>query len=301
MTMREREFIDWIRQQGAGDSSDVLVGPGDDCAVVTFGGEKLLITTDQVLDGVHFRLGECGAAAAGRKAMARALSDIAAMAGEAKYAVATVAGPEDLSTEDAQDIYNSLSRCGGGFACPLVGGDVAIWDGGLCITVTVVGAAGDIEPVLRSGATAGDAICVTGSLGGSWRSRRHLDFTPRIREARLLAERCGLHAMIDISDGLSVDLRHICRASGVGAEINAAAVPVSDNADGLAAALNDGEDYELLFALAPEQADALIANRPLDVPIARIGEITTSEEIILSHPDGRREELHPGGWEHESK
>ena len=154
------------------------------------------------------------------------------------------------------------------FGCPLVGGDVSASDGRLVVSVTVLGRTEGATPVLRSGAKPGDAVCVTGSLGGAWRSRKHLEFVPRIREARQLAEMCDLHAMIDISDGLARDLGHICRASGVGARINADAVPVAAPAD-LAAALGDGEDYELLFALPPDQADRLIAEPSLSVAITR--------------------------------
>jgi thiamine-monophosphate kinase len=183
---------------------------------------------------------------------------------------------------------------------------VGSWDGPLAITITILARPGAAEPVLRSGAKAGDAICVTGSLGGAWRTRRHLTFIPRIAEARVLAGEYGLHAMIDLSDGLSVDLGHICDSSGVGAEIVAASVPVHEDArlagDGLeaalGAALGDGEDYELLFTLAEADAERLVARQPLPVPVTRIGTIVAPPRRVLVREGGRQEKLRPTGWEH---
>jgi thiamine-monophosphate kinase len=300
--MRESSFIEWIYSQSDFDPAAVPVGPGDDMAIVTCGGQRVLLTTDQVLDGVHFVLAEHGARAAGRKAMARNLSDVAAMATEAVAAVAAVAFPRGLGRPDAEEMYRGMRLCGDAFACPLVGGDVGSWDGPLAITVTILARPGAAEPVLRSGAKAGDAICVTGSLGGAWRTRRHLTFTPRIAEARVLAGGYGLHAMIDLSDGLSVDLGHICDSSGVGAEIVAAAVPIHEDArlagDALGAALGDGEDYELLFTLAEADAERLVARQPLPVPVTRIGTIVEPTRRVLLREGGRQEKLRPTGWEH---
>jgi thiamine-monophosphate kinase len=302
--MREFEFIDWICRQGRFDPAVVEVGPGDDCAVLNLGGEKLLLTTDQALDGVHFLLTEHGAEAAGRKAAARALSDVAAMAGQPLAMAATVAAPKGLSRADAEAIYRGLRSAGDAFACPLVGGDVAAWaepPGGLQITVTVLGSCGGVGPVLRSGAKPGDAVCVTGALGGAWRGRRHLTFTPRIAEARGLAGEFGLHAMIDVSDGLAADLGHIAAASCVAAELDAAAVPIHDDAracdDPLSAALRDGEDYELLFTLPAEQARRLVATQPLAVRVSRIGTIAAGAGMTLLR-GGKSQKLPPRGWEH---
>lgn len=262
-----------------------------------------MVTVDQVLDGVHFVLDSHGAAAAGRKAMARNLSDVAAMAGVPLAGVASVALPEALSSGDAQEIYRGLRNAGDPFDCPVVGGDVGVWDGPLAVSVTVFARTDGIEPVRRDAAAVGDAVCVTGRLGGAWSSDRHLTFTPRVSEARMLAARSRIHAMIDLSDGLATDLTHICRASGVGARIRADAVPVhpgvTDRPDGgLAAAFGDGEDYELLFTLAPTDAEALIASQPLTVPVARIGEITEAGALVLVSSDGRESPLRATGWEH---
>ncbi len=304
--MREFEFIEWIRRQGRFDPDVVAVGPGDDCAVLNVGGEKLLMTTDQVLDGVHFSLAEHGAEAAGRKSAARSLSDIAAMAGLPVAMVATVAAPKGFSQADAEAIYLGLRTCGDEFGCPLVGGDLAAWGespGPLQISVTILGKAGGIEPVLRSGAQVGNTICVTGKLGGAWATRRHLEFTPRIADARILAGQFAVSAMIDISDGLVGDLHHILNASNVGAELEDLAIPIHDDAaerkDPLEAALFDGEDYELLFTLPETEADRLMDSNPLGVGIGRIGTIVAGSGMTLLR-EGRREKLEPRGWEHET-
>jgi thiamine-monophosphate kinase len=299
--MRELDLIRWIRRRWKFDPRAVPVGPGDDCAVVRCGGEKLLVTTDQVLDGVHFILARDGPAAAGRKAMARNLSDIAAMAGRPLAAVVCAALPKGLSAADCKAIYSGMRRLGERFGCPVVGGDIGAWDGALAIGVTVLGTPGPRGAVLRSGAKPGDAVCVTGSLGGAWQARRDLRFTPRIAEAQRLAAACDLHAMIDISDGLATDLGHLAEESGVGAEVVAADIPVHRGAKGIEAALRDGEDYELIFTLPAGQAARLprlrLGARP-GVKVTRIGTIVRGGGLTLVHPDGRREKIKAKGWEH---
>ncbi len=302
--MRENEFIEWLRSQQECDPAAVPVGPGDDCAVVMVGAERLLVSTDQLLDGVHFDLARHGPEAFGRKAMARALSDLAAMAALPLAAVATVSLPRGFSRTDAEAMHHGRRSVSDAFGCPVVGGDVGAWDSPAAMSVTVLGRPEGIEPVLRSGARAGDAVCVTGCFGGAWLTDWHLKFTPRIAEARRLAAECELHAMIDVSDGLALDLWRVCRASGVGAELSADAIPLRPNApagrdiEPLTAALGDGEDYELLFTLPAGQADRLLAEQPLAVPVTRIGTITEAEELTLTRGDGGRETLEPTGWEH---
>ncbi len=303
--MQEASFIEYIRSLSDFDPAVVPVGPGDDMAVVRCGGRELLVAADQVLDGVHFRLAEHGAKAAGRKAMARNLSDVAAMAGEPLAAVATVALPRGFSETDAKLMYAGLRELGDAFGCPLVGGDVGTWDGAMAISLTILATPAPGGVVLRSGAQVGDAICVTGALGGAWRTERHLTFTPRVAEARLLAERYEPNAMIDLSDGLSVDLGHVCEASGVGADIRAQAVPIHSDAherpDPLAAALGDGEDYELLFTLPPDKAEMLIADQPLaGLAVTQIGTVVTGSERTLVQADGSRMELKATGWRHDT-
>jgi len=300
--MDEFAFIDWIRRQTALEGDRIAVGPGDDCAVMRIGGELLLVTTDQCADGVHFVLDACGGEAAGYKVMARSLSDIAAMAGEPLAAVATVAATRGMAEAQLQAIYRGLRRAGDALGCPVIGGDVAAWDHPLLLTVTMLGKPAGEAPLLRSGAKVGDAVCVTGELGGSLESGRHLNFTPRIAEARELITQADVHAMIDISDGLAADLGHLCRAGGVGAELDAGAIPLSAAArqghDPLSAALGDGEDYELLFTLTDDDARNLVTNQPLPVPVSRIGRITAADSMTLIGPDGKVVPIDQCGWRH---
>jgi len=281
--MRELEFIDWIQGRSDFDATRVPVGPGDDCAIVRLDDRDLLATTDQLLDGVHIRLSLHGPRAAGRKVIARSLSDIAAMAAIPLAAVATATLPLNFPESEAQELYRGMREIADEHHCPLVGGDVASWDGPLCLTSTIfgrrAGVTGGVEPVLRSGAKVGDAVCVTGSLGGAWRSDKHLEFKPRIAEAVELAISCRVRSMIDISDSLARDLQHICDASGCGAEVTAADVPINP-------------------AVSQAWARKLCGRQPLTVPITRIGTIVAGSGLVLVRPDGSRDELEPIGWEH---
>ena len=300
--MDEFAFIDWIRSITRLDPQAVPVGPGDDCAVLRVGQEQLLVTTDQCADGVHFILSECGPEQAGYKVMARNLSDIAAMAGEPLAAVATVALPRGMPTEHAKSIYLGLRRAGDAFHCPVVGGDVMAWNNPLLLTVTLLGRPVGKAPILRSGAKVGDAICVTGTLGGSVASGKHLRFIPRLAEASRLVQRYPLHAMIDLSDGLASDLRHICKESRAGAQLLSQSIPLSPAAqtqsDPLTSALTDGEDYELLFTLPADAADGMLADQPLDVAVTRIGTITADPAITLLDPAGLPHPLDGSGFRH---
>ncbi len=303
--MKERALIDWIRSQEQWDRQDILVGPGDDCAVLAGSDKSLVVTVDQLMDGVHFDSGKHAPRLIGRKALARNLSDIAAMAAKPLWAVGTLAMPRTMRNEDVREIHRGRKELSDRFNCPVVGGDVGSWDGPLLITLTIFGQVTARGAVLRSGARPGDSLCVTGCLGGAWRDEKHLTFTPRVAEALALHEEYELTAMIDLSDGLSTDLSHICKASGCGAQIHCDLLPLrlaaGGKVDPLQAALNDGEDYELLFALAPESADKLLSTQPLEVPITRIGSCTEEDEqILLVGPDGRKVPLDSRGWEHQT-
>jgi thiamine-monophosphate kinase len=209
-------------------------------------------------------------------------------------AVTTAILPRGVSLEYAKEIYLGMREAGDEFGCEIVGGDTAAWDGKLVVTVTILGKSGGIEPIRRSGAKVGDGIYVTGLLGGSMLGR-HMTFAPRVREGIELA-RAGATAMIDLSDGLSRDLAHICEESGVGAMIEAACVPIHSDAltlaqrDGKSAlehALHDGEDYELLLT-APSGAE---------IGYQRIGQIVEGKSVLLLK-DGMRMPLEARGWEH---
>ncbi len=230
----EFALIDWIRRREASRPAGAWtrLGIGDDCAILGVGEpSEILVTTDMLMDGRHFRLEQDGPEAVGYKAMGVNLSDIAAMAGIPRAAVVAVALPQGNAVEVAQGLHAGLSALADRFGVDLVGGDTNAWDGPLVIAVTVLGQATARGAVRRSGARPGDVILVTGPLGGSLVSGRHLRPEPRIAEALALNEAAPIHAMIDLSDGLSSDLGHILDESGgLGAILDAAAIPIHADA-----------------------------------------------------------------------
>jgi len=305
--MAERELIDYIRELVGAPGSDWLrVGVGDDAAAVELpGGAQAVLTTDMVVEGVHFEPGT-PFQQVGRKAVARSLSDVAAMACRPLCVVAAVCFGPGTGTGACKELVKGLHDAGREFSAPLVGGDVSSGPGPLCVSVTALGTEGPLGVLTRGGARPGDAVCVTGSLGGSLRGR-HLWFRPRVSEALALAEGVELHAMIDLSDGLSTDALHVAEASGVGIALREADIPVSDDALALSAetgrrpvdhALNDGEDYELLFCLPPGQARRVAAEGAAGTPVSIIGEVVEGSESWLIGPGGARQPLRPCGWEH---
>ena len=300
----EFDFIDWLRRLQP-RSSLVPVPAGDDLAVLDWpGGDLLLVGVDQVLDGVHFDSAVHSPRVIGRKAMNRNLSDCAAMACLPAAAVTTFALPRGVGPDYARELYLGMKEAGDAFGCPIVGGDTGSWPGRLAVTVTILGRPAGVRPVTRGGARPGDRLYVSGPLGGSILGR-HLSFTPRIDAARRLAEGGAVTAMLDLSDGLSRDLAHLCRESNVGAVIDASAVPVHDDArtlsrqDGrppLDHALHDGEDYELLAAVpATTEADALATT----LGFACVGWTSAEPGVRIDHGGGRREPLVPQAWEHQ--
>lgn len=290
----EFDFIQWIRSQQRPHSL-VSAGVGDDLAVLNWpAGDLLLVGADQVLNGVHFDSKIHSPRAIGQKVMNRNLSDCAAMACLPAAAVATVALPRGVGEDYAKELYLGMKEAGDPFDCLIVGGDTASWPGKLAMTLTILGRSAGIQPVTRRGAKPGDRIYVTGPLGGSL-AGRHMAFEPRVKLARELAAACRITAMIDLSDGLSRDLRHICRQSAVGAIIDARALPLHPDinhmkrADWTAAehAVHDGEDYELLFT-------SRACDHPAAIPI---GQITAEQEIRWTTASGTTP-LIPKGWEY---
>lgn len=286
----EFDFIHWIRSQYA-PRPDVPVGPGDDLAVMRWPSDLLVVGVDQVLDGRHFDSSVHAPDLIGRKAMNRNLSDCAAMAAIPAGAVVTIALPRDASMDFAKSLFLGIKLAGDAFDCPIVGGDTGSWDGRLVVTVTILGKTDGVAPVHRNGARAGDGLFVTGPLGGSILGR-HLSFTPRVALARQLATRHPITSMIDLSDGLSRDVRHLCDESGVGVAIDGSLVPIHPDVDRLPPsplsrldhALHDGEDYELLFTSSSDIPSHLAT---------RIGTMTSDRTILL---DGKPLEAH--GWQH---
>ncbi len=298
--MRENELLQHIYAASRALPESVVIGPGDDMGALAIGGQTVLVTVDQVVDGVHVNTATTPIERVGRKAIVRNLSDVAAMAALPCGAVAAACLPSDFGAERARALFDAMRQTAERYGCPLIGGDVSVWGGKLLLTVTVFAEPAGVEPVLRSGAIINDGIYVTGELGGAWDEQGggpHLDAEPRIALARTLAEdpAVGLHAMIDLSDGLATDLGHICERSGVGAVIDEAAIPCR-RGGGAAAALSDGEDYELCFTAAgvvPESVDG--------VPIARIGHVVAANDgapVVMRGKDGSAKPLAACGWEH---
>ncbi len=300
----EFALIDWIRRRSTA-GPQVPLGIGDDAAVVELHVDRrCLVTTDLLMDGVDFVLSSTGAELVGRKSLAVSLSDIAAMAGRPVAAFVSLALPRSHGRALAELLYAGMWPLAAEFEVTIAGGDTNTWDGPLVINTTVLGEATGHGPVTRGGARPGDSIFVSGPLGGSL-AGRHLTFTPRVREAAALHEAVELHALIDLSDGLASDLRHILDESGTGAIVEAAAVPIHDDVDdALAAAerlhhaLADGEDFELLFTVSAEDARRLLSPSPRVPGLTRVGRITAERDCLLEWPDGRRERLPSGGWEH---
>ncbi len=301
--MGEFEYIGWLRRQTQADPR-VLLGPGDDCAILAGSALPWLITTDMLLEGSHFRLAEVGARRVGRKTMAVNLSDIAAMAGRPVAAVVSVGLPRQGAKLIAEELYLGLRELADAFDTTLVGGDTNTWDGGLTLSVTMLGQPIPPGPVRRAGARPGDWVMVTGPLGGSIRGK-HLDFTPRIREAMQLQAAVRLHAMIDVSDGLAADVHHLCEESKCGAVLRAESIPISQAAmefdDGrspLNHALGDGEDFELAFAVSAEDGRRLVETQPIaGLTLVHVGEFLAGNEYLLEQ-DGRRRPLDALGYKH---
>jgi thiamine-monophosphate kinase len=304
MSPTEDEITEWFARQRQLSPATYPIGIGDDMAQIALAhGASVLITTDMLLDGTHFDLKTATLHQVGYKSMAASLSDCAAMATIPLAAVAAVALPAGFSERQLKELHAGILSAADKYDCPLVGGDITAWksDGPFAICVSMLSRPGDNSPVRRNGARVGDAICVTGTLGGSGRGK-HLSFEPRVREALKMTSLVTLNAMMDLSDGLSSDLNRICHQSGVGALIDAASVPISDDAKleagPLSAALNDGEDFELLFTLGVEQWNRLQKTWDDAVPITRVGTITDTGRMQIRMPDGRVSDLEPHGYEH---
>ena len=295
----------------------VLRGIGDDCAVLTFTpGRDLLVTTDFSLEGVHFRREWHPPDSIAYRCLTRGLSDIAAMGGEPMAAFLSLALPKDLPRNWIDRFATSLIRLAERFGVRLAGGDTAESPNGILADIIVAGSVPQGEAVLRSSARAGDRIFVGGELGASAAAisemkkrptrklnpreyRQHFFPEPRVELGRIVRENNLVSAMIDISDGLSTDLAHICEESGVGAQIHAELIPRASAGRpkrkvDLDFALHGGEDYELLFTAPPNRR---VPSQIAGVPLTQIGRITRGRKIVLIKR-GAAHELKPQGWEH---
>jgi thiamine-monophosphate kinase len=272
--------------------ADVVTGPGDDCAVVrTLRGRRLqLLKTDCIVEGVHF-LRDSAPERVGWKAMARVVSDIAAMGGSPQHALVTLVLPTDLAVSYVDQLYSGLRRCAEKFNVSIVGGEMSR-GAQIVISVSLTGNVAEKRCVPRGGAMPGDAIHVTGRLGGSLRGH-HLEFMPRVEEAQWLAKHLPLHAMMDLSDGLAKDLPRMALASKVGFVLDESSLPVNERCTA-AQAWVDGEDYELLFALpAPltKRQQRRWQRAFPEVPLTCIGR-------VVEPGQGRAPSFSGEGWDH---
>lgn len=325
--MRESELLSHIYARSRGLSAafgQVIVGPGDDCAVIaTPSGERLLLKVDQLVSGRHFRpIPATPIDLVARKAIARAVSDIAAMGGVPTCALAAAMLPPGFAHAD--ELFDAMARWAIHWGCPLVGGDIAVGsdgamerrsDGGgekagmLVLGVTIIGQPhASRGPVLRSGARPGDAVYVTGVLGGSLDAAtglgRHLTFEPRLAEATWLCDHLGerLHAMMDVSDGLGRDAARLGAASDACLELDSALLPLAPGVTGWRAGAADGEDYELLFT-ASEGATVPSICPVSGTPITRIGRVAASarpgDPRCIIHTAGGPIAGDDMGWDHD--
>lgn len=295
-------------------NEEVVRGAGDDCAVLDLGirRELILFKTDAVVGEVHFTR-ETPAEKVGRKALARALSDIAAAAGRPSSCLVTLGLPKGFEPEYVMRFYRGLNALAAEHGVSVSGGEITRTTGPMFVSVAMIGTVPRGRVITREGAKVGDAIFVTGELGGSL-AGKHLDFEPRVKEAQFLAENFKIHAMMDVSDGLAGDLRHILNASKVGAELMSDAIPIARAAKlkakmessakpPLLAALTDGEDYELVFTVSPKLAVAVLdgwKEHFAKTKLSCIGRITAQSGLRLRDKLGIRE-LPAHGYTHFQK
>lgn len=287
------------------------LGIGDDCAVLGLPrGHEALMTTDFSIENIHFRREWHPAESVGWRCLARGLSDIAAMGGAPRAAFLSLALPRELPQEWVDQFVAGLLKLAKRHSVQLAGGDTAESPSGVLADIVVLGSIPKGKAVLRSGAQVGDLVYVTGSLGASVATlellrekkkprgkahQRHFYPEPRLRVGQHLREKKIASAMIDTSDGLSVDLRHICDESGVGAVIYSESLPCVPGPRGLRFALHGGEDYELLFTAAPR---AKVPELIEGVHVTRIGEIVSGQAIRVADAQARTKLLQPEGWQH---
>lgn len=306
--VNEIQFVEQIRQQFP-VRSPVATGIGDDGAVLkNADGSENVVVTDMLLDGVHFDLSDVSAELVGRKAVAVNLSDLAAMGCRPTAAFVSIAVPKLAQSEQLlTELYRGIQGLSEQFDFTVAGGDTNLWNGPFAINVCMTGKPFRGRCHLRSGAKPGDVLLVTGALGGSLASGRHLSFEPRLNESRWLTDRFKVHAMMDISDGLAIDLHRMMDASGSGAILTAADIPVHTDVSfdlspeyRVRASLSDGEDFELLIAMSPESATAAQQSRRVgsEVQLTAVGHVTTERGCRMIDRSGDIHDLPVMGWQH---
>ncbi|WP_432800159.1 thiamine-phosphate kinase [Poriferisphaera sp. WC338] len=330
--MREFDLLADIIADGQNMADPIMIGPGDDMGSIRIGGDELLIAVDQVVDGVHVDIAQCGLSKAGRKVITRNLSDVAAMGAEPVGAVCAANLPRSMSQDDAEQLLYAVRETGEIYRCPVFGGDVSVWDGAMSLSVTVLAqmAKGCGAPIQRLGAQPGDGIYVTDELGGAMAVMslcdegscenfvKHLDFQPRLKVGVQLAKETTAEqggrrptAMIDLSDGLAKDLSHIVRMNKCAAELGENWLPIGKAAQIAAKhsgksvwehAVGDGEDYELLFTGNIDAWGEGVTDY-FGVKVTRIGQIVEADHapaIMLHLENSKLVDLAGLGWEHGS-
>ena len=311
MPLKEKLLIEHIRRAASAPGQLAGRGIGDDCAVLALPrGHEALVTTDFSLEDVHFRRAWQPPDSVGHRCLARGLSDIAAMGGAPRAAFLSLALPRDIPQRWVDRFVAGLLKLATRFSVVLAGGDTAQSPGGVMADIAVLGSVPKGKAVLRSGARAGDLIYVTGTLGSAVAAlnqlregkklqprshRKHFYPEPRIAVAQFLRVKKLASAMIDISDGLSTDLAHICEESQTGAVVYAEALRAVSGKNDLQLALHGGEEYELLFTA---HAGSRVPQQIAGVPITRIGEVLGRRRMLLASANGKTEILKPGGWQH---
>ncbi len=276
----------------------VLIGLGDDAAVLKPPKHgHLLFASDLFVEGVHFLKSRVPAPWIGWKALAANISDIAAMGGIPHWAVVSLGLSPATPVKFVDQLYAGLSRCARQYGLSIVGGDTTK-SSKIIIDVAIIGSVSPENVVLRSGAQVGDILFVTGKLGGSYISGRHARFTPRLFEAQKLLKCVRLHAMMDLSDGLANDLWQMSRASRVKMQVDAARIPVSRAGRTLKHALMDGEDFELLFAVSPQEASR-VPRRIGTCAVTPVGSVIgRGVGVSLKTAQGTIQPLNPEGFRH---
>ena len=305
----ELQLVEWLRAQ-FGQAPQVKLGIGDDAAILSAAAEEdWIVTTDMLLEGSHFLRAHTPLPAIGRKALAVNLSDAAAMAARPMAAFVSLGLPHNWDLSATRALYEGMAQLAAEFDVAIAGGDTNVWNGPLVINVTLVASCPKGQALRRSGAKPGDVLLVTGSLGGSLHGK-HLTFQPRVREALALRDACPLHAGCDLSDGLALDLWRITQASGCGAVLDSRQIPISLEAHLPAAngqptadsplqrALSDGEDFELLLAVDPRDADRILSQPPITIPLSRVGYCMSESGLWMLDAQGHRQPLEPRGYEH---
>jgi thiamine-monophosphate kinase len=305
----EADFLRWLRQR-LPPHPLLKLGVGDDAALLaTAGRNDLAVTTDLIAEGVDFDLKIHSPQRIGHKALAINLSDLAAMAVRPLAAVIALNLPRRNGGQLAMELYEGMLPLAEQYHVAIAGGDTNSWDGSLVVSITALGEATARGSLCRRGAQPGDRILVTGRFGGSILGR-HLDVQPRVDEALLLHQRYPLHAGIDCSDGLALDLWRMCQESSCGAELNIDQVPITEDAEKLSAqqpdgisplehALADGEDFELILAVPPEAAERMLVDQPLeDVWLTEIGRFVAEQQLFQCSAAGEKKLLEPRGYQH---